>query len=114
MEGKTASITTEERLSCVYHALDALQNIFRVAVTGQPGIAKTRGSMMYAIQCLLHRQAAVLYVGCKTEKMLLFLPNEDGKYRVLSGNPVIDTPEEGPYSSMGECRVLKFVSNNAE
>lgn len=129
-EGSPVTITREESRSVVHHALDALQSRYAVCVTGQPGIGKTRGSMMYAIQTLLHRQAAVLYVGYKSRKMLLFLPTAGGKYRVWRGNAekfgesrfiqeprvvaVIDPPEEGPYTSMGECRVLKFVSNNAE
>lgn len=72
----------------------------------------------------------MLYVGYKSNKMLLFVPNEDGKYRVWSTSSdgygmsnlihdcravaVIDPPEEGLYTSMGECRVLKFASNSAE
>ena len=79
---------------------------------------------------LLHRNAAVLYVGYKSDEMLLFLPGDDDKYRDwrtraikfrdtnLALDPrivaVIDPPEKGMYSSMGKCRVLKFVSNNAE
>eukprot|EP00177_Eucheuma_denticulatum_P000138 GFKZ01000240.1.p3 GENE.GFKZ01000240.1~~GFKZ01000240.1.p3 ORF type:complete len:112 (+),score=10.85 GFKZ01000240.1:112-447(+) len=86
--------------------------------------------MMNAIQCLLHRQAAVLYAGHKLRKILLFLSTENGNYRVWSGSTdkfgesrfileprvvaITDPREEGPYSSMGECRVLKFVSNNVE
>eukprot|EP00178_Gracilaria_changii_P022651 TRINITY_DN674_c0_g2_i1.p1 TRINITY_DN674_c0_g2~~TRINITY_DN674_c0_g2_i1.p1 ORF type:complete len:318 (+),score=35.79 TRINITY_DN674_c0_g2_i1:683-1636(+) len=129
-KGLPVTITREESRSVAHHALDALRNEFAVCVTRQPGIGKTRGSMMYAIQTLLHRGAAVLYVGYKSKGMLLFLPGNDRKYRVWSGSSdqfglttflrdnrvvaVIDPPEEGSYSSMGECRILKFVSNNAE
>ena len=125
-----ATIIREESRSIVHYALDALRSEFAVCVTGHPGIGKTRGCMMYAIQCLLHRKAAVLYVGNKSDKMLLFLPGDGGTYRVWRTRAdkfretrlaldmrvvaVIDPPEEGSYSSMGECRVLKFVSNNAE
>ena len=79
---------------------------------------------------LLHRNAAVLYVGYKSDEMLLFLPGDDDKYRVWRTRaakfcdtnleldprivPVIDPPDEGMYSSMDKCRVLNFVSNNAE
>eukprot|EP00177_Eucheuma_denticulatum_P002706 GFKZ01004864.1.p4 GENE.GFKZ01004864.1~~GFKZ01004864.1.p4 ORF type:complete len:117 (+),score=18.35 GFKZ01004864.1:1905-2255(+) len=49
-KGSLATITREESRSVVHHALDALRSEFAVAVTGQPGIGKTRGSMMYAIQ----------------------------------------------------------------
>ncbi|PXF44624.1 hypothetical protein BWQ96_05619 [Gracilariopsis chorda] len=128
--GLPVVITREESRSCVHHALDALQNEFSVAVTGQSSLGKTRGSMMYAMQTLLYRKSAVLYIGYKSEKMMLFLPREDGTYRVWRGNTfdssrslfkqdqslvaVIDPPEEGMYSSKGMCRVLKFVSNNAE
>lgn len=64
-------------------------------------------------------QTAVLYVGFKSREMFLFLPGEDGKYRVWSGSTdkfgesrlnkeqrvvaVIDPPEGGSYSSMGKC-----------
>lgn len=124
------TIIREESRNVVKHALDALKHTDAVAVTGQPGIGKTRGCMMYALQTLLHRRAAVLYVGYKSGKMLLFLPREDGTHRVWSSRSdlfgitslslekrlvsIIDPPEDGPYFSMGECRVLKFVSNNAD
>lgn len=123
------TITREESRSVVYHALDALEEHSNVCVTGQPGIGKTRGCMMYAMQALLYQGAALLYVGYKSKRMLLFLPGEDGSYRVWTTTTrnfdysflaldervvaVIDPPEEGTYSSMAECRVLKFVSNNA-
>lgn len=85
---------------------------------------------MYAIQALLYQGAAVLYVGYKSEEMLLFLPGEDGKYRVwrtlsaMFSNTmlkldsrvvaVIDPPERGAYSARAACRVVMFASNNAK
>lgn len=78
-EGKTATVTRDESRICVYHGLDSLRNRRRVAVTGQPGIDKTRRSMMYAIQTLLYRNAAVLYVGYKSRDRILFLPRETAR-----------------------------------
>lgn len=62
-ESAPAPISREESTSVVNHALEALWRRHAVCVTGQPGIGNTRGLMMCAIQCLLHRQAAVLYDG---------------------------------------------------
>lgn len=85
---------------------------------------------MYAIQNLLYRKSAVLYVRHKSRDMVLSSPREDGIYRVWRTRAlqfdatrlqddrrvvaVIDSPGKGPYSSMGSCRILKCVSNNAE
>lgn len=129
-ENSPVTITRQESRSAVKHALDALQTRFAVCVTGQTGIGKTRGCMMHAIQALLFQAAAVLYVGYKSQEILLFLPGEDGKYQVwwtysddfkktlLKHDKrvvaVIDPPGKGPYLSEAACRVLKFVSNNAE
>lgn len=49
LQDTPATITREKSRSCVYHALGALQDGFRVAITGQQGIARTRGSMIYEI-----------------------------------------------------------------
>lgn len=78
----------------------------------------------------VYRQAAVLYMGYTSRKMLLFLPQRDGEdemWRTTSTNfdqikfqddadvvAFIDVPEEGPYASIGECRILKFVLTDAE
>lgn len=61
--GSPFTITREERINVVLHALEALHSEYAVSVTVQAGIGKTRGSMMYSIQFLFHRQVAVLYVG---------------------------------------------------
>lgn len=72
-KGSPATTTREENRSVAHHALDALQSEFAGCVTGQPRIGKNRGYMTYAIQTLLHRGVAVLYVGYKSNKMLMFL-----------------------------------------
>lgn len=111
VRGSPVTITREESRGVVEHALDVLKSHFAVCVTGQPGIGKTRGCMMYAIQALLYQRAAVLYVGYKSKKMLLFLPEEEGSSLLWSTKAnkfddsfltldkrvvaVMDPPEEG-------------------
>jgi len=109
-EGNPATITREESRNVVNHSLDALGEENRVCVTGQPGIGKTRGCMMYAMQSLLNVRAAVLYAwSTRADKFSeTFLALDS---RVVS---LIDPPEQGPYTAQAACRVLKFASNNAE
>lgn len=64
-EVNPVTITREEIRSVLYHALDALKACFKICVIGQPGIGKTRASMMYAIHALLFQLVSVLYVGYK-------------------------------------------------
>lgn len=63
MDAKEINLVTinrEESSSVVYHALDALKESSKFCVTRQLEIGKTRGCMMYAIQALLYKRAAVL------------------------------------------------------
>lgn len=96
-------------------------------VTGQPGIGKTRGLMMYALQKLLHLKAAAMYLGYKNDEAVLFLPDEQGNYRAWTSNAesfrnsritlnkrvvaLIDPSEKNQYLDEGRCRILKFVSS---
>lgn len=125
-----ATITRRGSRSVVEHALSALESEFRVCVTGQPRIGKTRGPMMYALQKLLHLKAAVMYVGYKSIEAVLFLPDENGTYRAWTSTAssfvsswstfderlvaLIDPPEQGDCTRAGGCRILKFVPNIAE
>lgn len=54
-EGLSATINRHKSRIVVDHALDTLQGRIAVVVTGQLGIGRTLGSMMYSIQCLIHR-----------------------------------------------------------
>ena len=46
VEHLPVTITREESRIVAFHALDALKNRFGLAITGQPGIGKTRGSII--------------------------------------------------------------------
>ena len=105
-------------------------NFPRVTVIGQPGIGKTRGGLTYVLEELLWRGEAVLRVGHKDAKAYLFLPDENGKYRVWRTSAddwnrsevaadrgayaLIDPPEIGVYADAAACHVIKFASNNAK
>lgn len=64
-KGSPTTITREESRSVVTHALDAMKSNFAVCITGQPGIGKKGGCMMYDIQDLINQGGAGLYFGYK-------------------------------------------------
>lgn len=125
----TSHLTRSKSISVANHALEALHGRYAVRITGQPGIGKTRVSMVYAIQTFLYSKSALVYFGFKLRILLFFFPTEDDNYHVWRTKSLnfeatrfqddaqvadfIDAPDEGPYCSMVEFRPLNFVSKSA-
>ena len=111
--------------------VDDPRNPPKVTVVGQAGIGKTRGGLAYNLQLLLWRGEAVMRVGYKDKMTFLFLPDEDGVYKVWQTNSstwslsqlaadartyaLIDPPEAAGavYDDSASCHVIKYASNNA-
>ena len=128
------TITRLDQRETARLALDTVDNPNnppKVTVVGQAGIGKTRGGLTYTLQQLLWRGEAVIRVGYKDEKAFLFLPDEDGVYKVwrtkasawsdseLAADArtyaLIDPPEakDVVYKDSASCHVIKWASNNA-
>ena len=139
------TITRKESRDVARYAIDLLQvttnrwskvvptGLARVAVVGHPGIGKTRGGLAYTLQELLWRGEVVMRVGYKMGDVHLFVPDEEGQYRVwcsadtdiwaksvLAGDVrtfvLIDPPEAQArmYSDACGARMIKFASNNED
>ncbi|MDE0896910.1 MAG: hypothetical protein OSB10_10045, partial [Planctomycetota bacterium] len=111
--------------------VDDPRNPPKVTCVGQAGIGKTRGGLAYNLQLLLWRGEAVMRVGYKDEMVFLFLPDEDGVYKVWRTDSsawsisvlakdartyaLIDPPEAvgAAYKDSARCHVIKWASNNA-
>jgi len=129
------TITRRDQRATVWLAIETVanpRNFSKVTVIGQPGIGKTRGGLTYALGELLWRGEAVLRVGYKDGKAYLFLPDENGEYRVWvttaedwnrsrvaadkRAYALIDPPEkaDGGYADAPACHVIKYASNDEE
>lgn len=100
-ENNPVTITLEDSLSVMYNCLDALNEPSKVCVTGQPGIGKPSGCMLYAIHALLFHRAAVLYLGYKPEENILFLQGEDWKYQAWNTSTYVYSKH--PLHSISVC-----------
>ncbi|KAJ8611555.1 hypothetical protein CTAYLR_007721 [Chrysophaeum taylorii] len=126
-----AVITRIEQRSVARHAIEAANDRGDVIVVGDPGTGKTRGSMFFTMQELLAANKTVMRVGFKESEIILFRPNNEGKYEVwtrqdawtwrntnVSSDPeafvLIDPPENGHYEDMASCRTIKFAPTDEE
>lgn len=125
----TTQETREFAMLCLETSLNATKKNL-VLGTGQPRIGKTREALSYTLQELLWRGEAVMRVGYKDNAAFLFLPQEDGSYKVWREKAkswsnsdivddddmfvLIDPPESGDYDRAASCHVIEYCSNNEE